>query len=378
MASVRQIAKSSKVSVATVSRALNNDASVSPDTRDRVLRAANDAGYVAGGKVGRRATTLIGLAYTYPQEFCPYDAQLLWGVTSGVGERRYDVALLNPWRDKEAGETYTQFFRRRGVRGVILRTDPGSRDACLRIADEGFPAVVVGDRFDDAPHVGRAVCDSAADSRSAVEHLIHLGHRRIGLALHDRPDADHADRHHGYRAALAGAGIDYDEALIVRAGAVAFGGASAFNRFRALPDPATAAYFTDPLLSIGALRRAHTLGLRLPDDFSIVGFDDAEVRYDVWPQMTAVCQDTGTLGLEAAQWLVRHIESGGTSADMGPSGDGPLRLELRTVFEVHETTGPVPTAGANGTTRSTSPRFNPSRFNPSRFTSRESDAVRTD
>ncbi|MCA3005688.1 MAG: LacI family DNA-binding transcriptional regulator, partial [Phycisphaerales bacterium] len=165
MASVRQLAKRVGVSVATVSRALNNDVGVNPATREKILAAANRAGYTPS--VGKRITTVIGLVYPgepVRPDYGAFDSLLLNGILRGVAEQRFDVKLISIQRDKLPSEAYTQFFMRKGVRGVILRSFDQQRRLVTEIAEEGFPAIVVADRFDD-PSVNFIACDSRDDSR---------------------------------------------------------------------------------------------------------------------------------------------------------------------------------------------------------------------
>ena len=330
MVSVRRIARDMRVSVATVSRALNNHPEVGAETRERILKAANELGYF--GAVGKRVTTNIGLVYTSDARFYEYDAQLMSGIVGGIAEQRFDVAIVNLERDKVEGETYTQFFMRKGLRGVLLRTLARSRHICEAIAEEGFPHVVIAERF-ESKNVNYICFDSRLDSRRAVEHLISLGHRRIALAIHAVPDSDHDARRRGYCDAMRAAGIPEEPDLLVSAPADMEGGKSAINRLLSLPRPPTAIYFTDPLACVGAIARVHSLGLRVPDDLSIVGFDDGDVRFRTWPVMSAVCQDAAQLGFEAALWLTRNLA--GISRE-------PLQKEMSTFFEVHETTGLPP------------------------------------
>lgn len=332
MSSVRDIAKKMKVSVATVSRALNNHPEISADTRDRVLKAANELGYYSA--VGKRVTTNIALAFTSDTPFTEFDGLLMSGMVRGLGEQRFDVTLLNVERDKAEGETYTQFFQRKGVRGAVLRTDSHSRDICQAIADEGFPSVVVADRF-ESENVNFICTDSAPDSRRAIEHLIHLNHRRIGFVMNHIPDHDHTDRFEAYRAACEAAGIEYDANIVVRVPANLQGGKAALNRLMSLPKPPSAIYYADPLACMGAMTRAYELGLKIPDDLSIIGFDDNDIRYRVWPTLTAVCQNASELGFEAALWLTRRLSGRETPA---------LRRQAVTFFEVHGTTGQPPLA----------------------------------
>jgi transcriptional regulator with XRE-family HTH domain len=210
MANVREIAKNLGVSVATVSRALNDKPNVRPDTRERILAEASRIGY----DFVRPATApkVIGLAYTSYQghlDYGGFDSALMAGVLRGVEEQRYDINIISIHRDKTPNEDFRTFFRRKGVAGVILRTFQGSRHLCEEIADEGFPAVVVADRFDN-PKVNFTCTESRLQSQRAVEHLIHLGHTRIGLGVHRVRDTDHQDRCDGYRDALEKHGLEFD------------------------------------------------------------------------------------------------------------------------------------------------------------------------
>ena len=112
------------------------------------------------------------------------------------------------------------------------------------------------------------------------------------------------------------------------------GGRTAINRLMSLSTPPTAVCFTDPLSGIGALLRAQEVGLRIPDDLSIVGFDDGYARHRVHPTLTAVCQDTRAIGLEAGQWLGRRIQGG---------DEGTMRQVLEARLEINQTTGVPPT-----------------------------------
>lgn len=329
MASVRQIAERAGVSISTVSRVLNNDPAVNPDSRDRVLSAANRWGYVR--TIGRRVTTYIGFAYTGRRTLmAAFDSAVLDGVARGADDCKLDVVILNIHRDKQPEETYTQFFMRKGVRGVILRTMTDSREVCLKIAEEGFPHIVVSDRF-DAPAVNYVDCESKADSARALEYLISLGHRRIAFAMHSIPDCDHVDRFAGYQQALVDHGIPFDERLVFRHPINLPAGATILKLARSMPERPTAIYFADPLLAIGAMQKAHELGLRIPEELSIVGFDDADMRHAVYPALTAVCQDAGKLGFQAATWLGHML-----------SGSAPKKFQktIPTFFEINRSSGP--------------------------------------
>lgn len=331
MSTIRNIAAKSNVSIATVSRALNNHPEINDDTRDRVLKAANEVGYFSA--VGRRSTTNVGFVIAGNIPFSLYDAHLMRGILEGLGEQRFDITVINLDRDKAEGETFTQFFARKGIRGAIIRTIDRSRQVCQAIADEGLISVVVAERFEDSKNVNFICCDTRDESRRAVEHLIHLGHKRIAFAMLIDRDRDHLDRHEGYRQAMEAAGLPYDDELVVRVVADLSGGAAAINRLMALPNPPTALFAANPLLSIGAVCRVQAIGLRIPDDISIVGFDDLNTRFGVYPVLSAVCQNVTRLGHEAGLWLGRRLAK---------QVNGPLREIIPSVFEVNQTTGVPP------------------------------------
>ncbi len=333
MPSIRAVAKEAGVSIATVSRVLNSHPSVGPEVRTRVLSAANRLGYISN--VGKRATTYLAFTFTGPVTFSsPYDSMLMAGVHDAMEETGFDLAILSPQRDKKPNETYSQYFMRKGVRGAILRTTTSTRHVCIEIADEGFPCVVVGSRFEDE-NINYVYGDSRPTSRQAIEHLISLGHRRIGIALGLIEDSDHTDRLNGYRQALKTHDLPYDPNLIYRIPAQRPDGAQLMKRILASSAPPTALFITDPDVAIGALNQANLLGVKIPDELSIVGMDDGDNRKDAFPKLSAVCQDATQIGYEAGAALKRII-------DTHPDERQPVRLALPTWFEVHDTTAPPP------------------------------------
>lgn len=308
MSSVRHIANELGISVATVSRAINHHEGVSPATRKRVLLAAENAGYRPS--TGRKPTNVIGLVY--PEEpvksdMGDFEAALLSGILRGIYEKKHDLTFISAARDKHDDESYTQFFHRKGVRAILLRS-LGDTSLVEKIASEKFPVLLVADRSED-PRVNYIDSISSDTSRKAVQYLLGLGHSRIGLAMHNAMDIDHLDRLAGYTEALEMAGIEIDKSLIVHAEANTAGGEMMLTRLLELENPPTAIYFTNPMSTIGALHKCLRLGIKVPRDLSIIGFDDSVTRHQTFPRYTAVCQDAVSLGIEAARWITRSSES---------------------------------------------------------------------
>lgn len=328
---VRDLAQSLDLSVGTVSRVLNNHPEVSDETRRRVIDAAKSMGYAS--TVGKRATNLLALLLGEEQfsEFGSFHSAIMSGVLKVAREQNFDVTIVDPRGEKHPVESYSAFFQRRGITGALIR----GADALLvsaELAEEDFPAVMIANRSDD-PRASYVDADSRQTSRQAVEHLIGLGHRRIGLGTHVITDADHADRCVGYEAALRNAGIEPDDRYVVRTPNDQRGGVLMLERLLALPDPPTAIYFTDPLPTIGALIRCAELGITIPRELSIVGFDDSDVRFRTYPTFTAVSQDASSLAVQATRWLIQRVK-GETSA--------AFRLLLDSNFSVESSTALAP------------------------------------
>src|SRR4029078_123018 len=147
MTTIRRVAQKAGVSIATVSRVVDGSPAVAPELRDRVLDAVSRCGYAP--TIGRRASAAIALRYTGPFSVrSPYDAACLDGIVSAMVESDYDLKITHLRRDKSPKETYSQFFFRKGIRGAIIWSTSTDRDAAHLIGDEGFPAVVLGDRFE--------------------------------------------------------------------------------------------------------------------------------------------------------------------------------------------------------------------------------------
>ena len=319
------------MSIATVSRVMNGHGSVTDEVRERVLESVNQCGYVPN--IGRRATSMLALVYACPFSMgSPYDSSLIEGMAQATDTVDFDLVILNPKRDKRPDETYTQFFVRKGVRGAIVRSTVEGRDVCDEISAEGFPCMVVGDHF---PHdrLTFGYAESLETSKQAVSHLLNLGHHRIAFACNEYEDGDHVDRFRGYCEALAAHGVSLKEELIFKVPARRLDGAQLLRSIMSSAQPATAVFVTDPPVAIALINEATSVGLSIPGDLSVVGFDDRDARNYVYPVMTAVCQDARELGYKAFMELAR------TATD--PSAE-PRDCIASTWFEINSTTGPAP------------------------------------
>lgn len=323
MASVRSIARLAGVSTATVSRVLNNSPSVEPSTRDKVMAMVAEMDYRPA--VGRKSTTNVAFVYTDESSLgSPFDSALLQGVAERLRERDLDLLLLHADHSRREGESLTQLFLRKGVCGAIVRTTARTLHVCEEIAREKFPAVVAGERF-DSPTVKSVQSSSRLASRQAVEHLLHLGHRKFALCTNIVDDTDHADRALGFAEALRDAGLDPTAQPLMRTPAHREGGVQLARRIAALPEKPTALFVLDPMTCAGLLQELPAQGLRVPDHISLMGFDDGDLRHLLSPEMTCVCQDAKGLGEHAVELLDALLNGPGE----------PLSVTREARLEVH-------------------------------------------
>ncbi|MEM1164660.1 MAG: LacI family DNA-binding transcriptional regulator [Planctomycetota bacterium] len=333
MTTVRDIASALGVSPATVSRSLNHSGEVREDLRNRVLLQAKRMGYQLPTR--RTQPGAIGICFLNEPagpRFSGYDAVIWSGVARAARAHKLDLTTLD-LQDRSPGESVASFLRTRSIEGLVLRVDNHTRDMATDLAGHGIPVVVVAEQI-TSDDLGYVYCNSRPQSYAAVEHLIHLGHRRIAVAVNSVLDRDHQDRLEAYREALAAYAIEPDPDLEIVMVADLDGGAAAVSRFMSLPSPPTAIFFTDPTATVGAMRRTLELGIRVPEELSIVGFDDEQSRCFTFPKYTAVCQPAADLGFAAGRWLAREIVTGRAGRSE------PVRLELQAFFEVNYTTGP--------------------------------------
>ncbi|MEL7472254.1 MAG: LacI family DNA-binding transcriptional regulator [Planctomycetota bacterium] len=332
MSSVRQIAAEAGVSPATVSRILNNDPDVDEGTRARVLGIANRQGYAP--KIGRRVNSILGIALpsTLSRDLGSFDGAIVYGASNGCRDEGHRIAIVDLASDKRPSESFTHFASRCGLRALVLRRLPGLDRTLDELARERFPHVVIADRF-ERPEIAWIDTDSFSPSEQAVRHLLELGHRRIAVGHYARGGADAADRVAGYRKAHEDADIKIDDALVIEMGALLDDGARLVDYALSMPDPPTALYVTHSMPSIGALRRLQQRGVRVPGEFSLVGFDDCDSRVMTHPMLTVVRQDSYDMAYRAVRWLIRSFDE--------PDG-APMRETVSGMFEVNLTTSIAP------------------------------------
>jgi LacI family repressor for deo operon, udp, cdd, tsx, nupC, and nupG len=332
MAKIDDVARLAGVSTATVSRALRGLPVVTPKTRDRVLSAAAELGYVASPSASRLAGGRSGsVGVVVPRVTRWYFATLVDAAEEVLRASGHDVLLFN----LAGREAATRLFRGSGlhkrVDALILACVPRTADDDAVLDRLGLPMVVIGGR---RPGWGSVCIDDAAAAGAATEHLISLGHRRIAHLAGDSHDefasTVHIDRRAGYREALCEAGLRPDEALEVEVEFTVDGGARGMAELLRRGDPPTAVFAACDEIAMGAMRTLREWGLGVPTDVSVIGIDDHDLSAVLG--LTTVAQPAAAEGRLAASMLLESLTAGANGC--------PIDVVVPTRLVRRETTGP--------------------------------------
>jgi LacI family transcriptional regulator, galactose operon repressor len=330
---IREIADLAGVSIATVSRVLNSRDDVSDETRALVQRVVEEHGYTASRSARSLSAGRTGLVgVLVPLVYPVYFSQIIAGAAEALYERDMHV-LLSPTEHLHDREVSLLDRLVHGETDGALVVLPEESSAELeRLLDDGYRFVVVDPRLpldDRIPSVSAA---HTAGSDQAMRHLFSLGHRRIAIITGPRGWIATEDRRRGYHAALAAAGILPDPALEVEADFEIAGGRDAARRLFDPANPPSAIFAFNDNLAIGAIQAARARGLRVPEDVSVVGFDDVELATIVSPTLTTVRQPLAEMGRTAVSLLMRLLERQRFET---------LHVELGTRLVVRESTAPA-------------------------------------
>lgn len=327
--SIAEVARLAGVSTATVSRALSGRGHVSEAARERVLAAARELGYVvsqAASSLASGRTRNVGIVLPFLSRW--YFTSVLEGAQRRLMTSGYDVTLYNLAGDGgERRTVFEHFLLRQRVDAVIAVSLELTEPEVTRLHALGKPLVGVGGPI---PGVRTLAIDDVAVAQLATEHLIGLGHTRIGLIGGDRAsDADFhlpTKRRQGWQTALREAGLPVEDRMIADADFTVQGGYRAAKQLLGAPlrDRPTAVFAASDEMAFGALLAARDLGLNVPLDVSIVGIDDHDMS-DFFG-LTTVAQFPRQQGALAVDILMAQLEPGGD--DAAPA-DLPLPYELR-------------------------------------------------
>ncbi|MGO9901096.1 MAG: LacI family DNA-binding transcriptional regulator [Solirubrobacteraceae bacterium] len=327
---IREVASLAGVSTATVSRVINGRADVSERARKAVMRVVREHGYstnrtargLSGGRTGLVGVTLPVLHHSYFSL-----------ILSGAAEALYDHDMrmvLCPTHHEHAREvTLLERLMEGTTDGALLILPEESGDELSALHEHGYRFVIVDPHkplYEGVPTVSAAHSSGASE---AVEHLLELGHHRIGAVTGPRGWIATEERLRGYRGAHAAIGVIPDPALEIESDFHVEGGLRAARELLDLDDPPTAIFAFNDMLAIGVMQAAHQRGIRVPEELSVVGFDDTFEASIVTPALTTVRQPLAEMGRMAVAQLVRLLADQRIEA---------LHVELGTSLVVRDST----------------------------------------
>jgi len=323
---IAYIAESAGVSVPTVSKVLNGKSGVSADTRARVEELINRYGYRKPAGAGR--SNVVELVFRELKDM--WAVEIIRGVERVARRHRVGVMVSEFGLHDNAAPTWDDTVARRP--NCVLSVAQLSEAEREQLTAKGIPFVVfdpIMELPDDVPYVGAT---NWSGGRAATRHLTGLGHRRIAMISGPEDQLCCSARLDGYRSAMQAAGLPVDPEIVVHAGLTRDDGYDAARTLLALPERPTAIFAANDLQALGVYQAAREAGLRIPDDLSVVGFDDLPVVAWVDPPLTTVHQPLTEMAVAATE-LALTLGRGEQAPQAG--------LEIATTLTVRGSTAPL-------------------------------------
>lgn len=307
MASIRDVARHASVSVATVSHVVNGTRNVTPETAARVRRAIEELGYRPNSLARslRRGTThTIGLLV--PDNANPFFAEAARVVEDEGFQAGYSVILCNSSGSEAREKVYIDVLLSKQVDGLILISSSAHLAGLRRVLNANVPVVAL-DREIPGASITQILVDQWQGGYLAGDYLISLGHRQIAVITGPNATSSSARRLKGFRHVLARAGVPLDERKVIPGDFRFGGGQSAIRELLARGQEFTAVFAANDLMAMGAIHALHEAGLKVPEDVSVLGFDDIPYAETAMPPITTIAQPIEALCRLSVQALIERI-----------------------------------------------------------------------
>ncbi|WP_406452734.1 LacI family transcriptional regulator [Streptomyces sp. NBC_01622] len=307
--SLHDVAAHAQVAVSTVSRYLNGALQLSPETEARVLRAMEAVGYTRSVSTPRgpaRPRGVLGLVV--PQIGNAYFARIAEQFVTAAEGHGYQALIASTSSHARKQNDYVELLRDKNLDGLVYVGNFGSNKALSALIEDGLPVVLLDEALSATPAVDAVLVDDYSGAYQATAHLTALGHQRIALLTGPPALRSVQERRRGWADALERAGID-PAAQIAFSGSFTgeFGAGSLTHLLAATPAP-TAVFAASDAIAIGLMTGARTLGVRIPADLSVVGFDDVPAASYVQPRLTTVHTPLEVMAARAVTALIDRID----------------------------------------------------------------------
>ncbi len=314
MATMKEVADFAGVSVATVSRVLNNTGYVSNDLRERVQKAIQELNYQPSAlarSLRRQITQTVGLLI--PQLNHPFFSALAYAIEQTLFAQGHHTLICSAEESHAKEDAYINMFLSRRVDGVILVPTGHSVHSVAHLLEQRVPVVLVDRDLPRLSSIHRVLCNNYQGAYEALRYLHGLGHRRIGFVSTPQHSAAVVERWKGIRQAVTDFNIHTPPNLIVfateeqeSAGQFQIGYQIGKKLLAQSPAP-TAIFALTDVMAIGVIHAASEMGLRLPEELSVVGFDNIDLAAFSMPELTTVAQPVYEMGTAASEILLRQM-----------------------------------------------------------------------
>ncbi|AYD04415.1 LacI family DNA-binding transcriptional regulator [Neorhizobium sp. NCHU2750] len=307
---IKDVALAAGVSTATVSRALSNPDKVSDETRKNVLAAVDKTGYVldeAASNFRRQRTgSIVALL---PNIANPYYSTILSAISEALAGTGYNLLVVDTNYGRRADDAALQYFTRRRTDGVIVLLGSLPADTLrTALAGPSVPPVIQVGEWPEAPETPRVTIDNREAGRLAARHLIDLGHRDIGFASGPRGNFTTETRLQGLRDVLEEAGLFLREDCILPGEFSLASGRAAAQVWLDMSERPTAVFCDSDEIACGFIGHVTRAGIKVPDQVSVVGFDDIEICAHIYPALTTIHQPRRAIGTTVARMMLDVIE----------------------------------------------------------------------
>ncbi|MBC3811588.1 MULTISPECIES: LacI family DNA-binding transcriptional regulator [Undibacterium] len=307
MATMKQVAEKARVSTTTVSHVINNTRVVSDDARERVLSVIKELRYIPSAvarSLKNDRTHTLGMMI--PNNSNPYFAEVIQGIEDASFKLGYNIILCNSDDDPKRQAAYIRVLMEKRIDGLILVPSGSDEELTKLLADEGIPKVLV-DREVAGVAADLIEADHVQGGYDATRYLIGLGHRRIACVAGPDTLLPSGGRVTGYLRALAEAKLEFRTEYLIHSDFTSQGGFNAFKQLLALPERPTAIFVSNDLMAIGGICAANEAGVKIPQQLSVIGYDDIALASFSTPPLTTIAQPKHDIGQLTAQVLVARI-----------------------------------------------------------------------
>ncbi|NLM04516.1 MAG: substrate-binding domain-containing protein [Clostridiales bacterium] len=307
---IKDVAKRAGVSISTVSRVINDSKAVRPKTKAKVLEAIEELGYkpnaIARSLKVRHTKTIGIMVPDISNQFYP---EVVRGIEDVASMYEYNIFLCNTDLDSEKELQYFDVLEEKQVDGIIYMGGNISEEMGKRFKNASAPIILIGIDYEDYPSV---TIDNINASKEAVNYLISKGHKKVGMITGKAHDPIISGvRKEGYKQALEENNLTFDESLVIEGGNRFKSGYEGARQLLELPEPPSALFISGDEMAIGAMRAALEMGIKIPDELAIVGFNNIDMAGKVFPSLSTIGQpmyEMGAIGMRVLTKILHDEE----------------------------------------------------------------------